>query len=106
LSIVALTVDGKKVVRLVVSGPTSYATGGFSVVIPELADIHALHVSVRRNLRVSNLVHLVDYSYSGNTVTFVVYRIDVTATAPATWSEVPSGTDLSALEIEVVAVGV
>jgi hypothetical protein len=106
LPIVALTVDGKKVVQMTVAGPTSYTTGGFTVVVPELEKIHALVVSVRTNLKVDNYVYAADYSYTGNRVTFTVYRIDVTASAPASWSEVPAGTDISGLVIEIVAIGV
>ena len=106
MPLVALTADGKKVVQVTVRGPSSYSTGGFRVVIGELEKIHALVVSVRTNLKVDNYVHAVDYSYTGNTVTFTVYRIDVTAAAPSAWSEVPAGTDLSSLVLEVVAIGV
>jgi hypothetical protein len=106
LTLVALTADGKKVVQKVVTGPSSYSTGGFNVVVDELNKIHALVVSVRTNLKVSNYVHVVDYSYADNVVTFTVYRIDVTATAPSAWVEVPAGTDISGLVIEIVAIGV
>jgi hypothetical protein len=106
LTLVALTADGKKVVQKVVVGPASYSTGGFKVVIEELSKIHALVVSVRTNLKVSNYVHVVDYSYADNAVTFTVYRIDVTAAAPSAWAEVPAGTDLSGLVLEIVAIGV
>jgi hypothetical protein len=106
LPLVALTADGKKVVQMTVSGPTSYTTGGFTVVVPELEKIHALVVSVRTNLKVSNYVHAVDYSYTGNRVTFTVYRLDVTAAAPSAWAEVPAGTNISGLVLEIVAIGV
>ena len=103
--LVAITADGKKIVHRVVSGPTSYSTGGFTVTVGELVKILSLSVSVRSNLKVDNLVHVVDYVVSGNAITFRVYRIDVTAAAPSAWSEVPAGTDISALVLEVVAIG-
>ena len=106
MTLVALTADGKKAVQKVVAGPASYTTGGFNVVIDELSKIHVLAVSVRTNLKVSNYVHVVDYSYTGNVVTFTVYRIDVTAAAPSAWAEVPAGTDLSGLVLEILAIGV
>jgi hypothetical protein len=106
LALIALTADGKKVVQKVVTGPSSYKTGGFKVVVDELSKIHALAVSVRLNLKVNNYVHVVDYSYTDNIITFTVYRVDVTAAAPAAWAEVPDGTDLSSLVIDIVAVGV
>jgi hypothetical protein len=106
VAIVGLTVDGKKIVQAVVTGPSSYATGGFTVTMGELSKIHAASVSVRSNLKADNYVHAVDYAVSDNTITFKVYRIDVTAGAPSAWSEVPAGTDLSDLTLEVVAIGV
>lgn len=105
MPVIGLTADGKKIVQAVVTGPSSYSTGGFAVTIGELNNILAVNVSIRTNLKVSNYVHAVDYSYTGNRITFVVYRIDVTATAPAAWSEVPSATNISALTIEVIAIG-
>ena len=106
MAVIALTADGNKVVHVVVTGPTSYATGGFTVRLGELNRVDAVSLSVRTNLKVTNYVHVVDYSYSGNTVTVRVYRIDVTAAAPSAWSEVPSGSDLSSLVLEIVAIGV
>jgi len=106
LPVIGVTADGRKIVQATATGPSSYASGGFKVTLGELSRIQALAVSVRTNLKVSNYVHAVDYSYAGNTITFTVYRIDVTATAPSAWSEVPAGTDLSALTLEIVAVGV
>jgi len=106
LPVIGVTADGKKIVQATARGPSSYASGGFNVTLGELSRIQALAVSVRANLKVSNYVHAVDYSYAGNTITFTVYRIDVTATAPSDWSEVPAGTDLSALTLEILAIGV
>jgi hypothetical protein len=105
MPVIGLTADGKKIVGTIVTGPTSYPTGGFTVRIPELSKIHAAKVSIKTNLKVNNLVHAVDYTYTGNTITFTVYRIDVTATAPSAWSEVTSGSDISALVLEVIAIG-
>jgi hypothetical protein len=106
MTIIAQTVEGKKIVQTVVTGPASYATGGFTVRLGELNVIHAVKVSVQTNLKVSNYVHAVDYSYTGNAITVVVYRIDVTATSPSAWSEVASATDISALKLEIIAIGV
>ncbi len=106
MTVIGLTADGKKIVQTIAAGPASYATGGFTVRLNELNKIHAANVSVRTNLKVSNYVHAVDYTYSGNAITITVYRIDVTAAAPSAWSETPSGTDLSSLVLEIVAIGV
>ena len=106
MPLIGQTLNGIKIVQMVVKGPSSYATGGFTVTVPELQKIIAVCVSIRTNLKVTGYVHVVDYRYSGNTITFVVYRINVKAASPSAWSEVPAGTDISALEIEVIVFGV
>ncbi len=105
MTIIGLTGDGKKIAHLIASGPTSYPTGGFTITVAELEKIDGLVLSIRSNLKVSNLVHAVDYSYSRNTITVTLYRIDVTAAAPSAWAELPSGTDVSSLVLEIVAIG-
>jgi hypothetical protein len=105
MPIVGLTADGLKIAKVRVSGPTSYPAGGFTVVVPELQRIlHAL-VSIVTPLRVANFVHNIDFTVSGNTVTIRVFRIDVTVAAPASWAEVPAGTDISELVLEIFAIG-
>lgn len=103
--LIGQTVEGKKIAQVIASGPTSYPSGGFSVRVGELNSIHSVSVSVRSNLRITNFVHVVDYSVTGNTVLVRVYRIDVT-TSPASWVEVPVGTNLAALTLEIVAIGI
>lgn len=110
MAVIGLTIDGKKVVQAIVTGPSSYTTGGFTVTIGDVSKIHAVTgLNVRSNLKINNYVHVVDYDVppgGTNTIILKVYRIDVTAGAPSAWSEVPAGTDLSALTLEIVAVGV
>lgn len=103
--VVGLTADGKKIVQAVVTGPTSYSTGGFTVTLGELNKIVAVNVSIRSNLRVTDYVHAIDYSFTGNSITFVAYRINVTTASPSAWAEVPAGTNISALTLEIVAIG-
>jgi len=105
-TVIGLTADGKKIVHKVTTGPTSYSSGGFTVRITELNRIDAVSVSIRTNLKVDDLVHVVDYSVSDNTITFTVYYINVTASSPVSWSEVSDGTDISALTLEIIAIGV
>ena len=105
MTVIGLTADGKKIVQKIVTGPSSYSSGGFTETIGELKRIDAVQISIRTNLKTDNYVYVVDYSISGNTITFTVYRIDVTASSPASWSEVPDGTDISSLTIEVIAIG-
>lgn len=106
MTVIALTADGKKIVQTIAAGPASYTTGGFTVRLGELNTIHAVKVSVRTNLKVDDYVHAVDYTYSGNTITIIVYRINVTGTSPVAWAQVPATTDISALSLEIVAIGV
>jgi len=105
MTLIGQTADGKKIVKKEVSGPSSYSSGGFAVRIDELVRIDEADVRVKTNLKVNNYVHIIDYDYSGNEVTVKVYRIDVTASAPSAWTEVPDDTNISALKLEVIAIG-
>ena len=105
MSIITIFPDGRKLVKLEVKGPTSYLTGGFSVRVGELVTIETVAINVRTSLRITNFVHKISYSYAKNTITVVVHRIDVTAAAPSAWAEVPSGTDISALLLEIHVIG-
>lgn len=105
MTVIGLTADGKKIVQTVAIGPDSYATPGFLVTLGELNHIEAASVSIRANLKVNDMVHVVDYTPSGNGITFRVYRLDVTGTSPVSWAEVPDTTDISDLSLEIVAIG-
>jgi len=104
--LIGQTLEGKKIVQVIASGPTSYTTGGFTVTLGELRSIHSVSVSVRANARANDLVRQVDYSVSGNTLTVRVYQINTTTASPTTWAEVPAGTNLSSLVLEIVAIGI
>jgi hypothetical protein len=97
----------RKIAFTTVSGPTSYnQTTGIQVTINELQRIDNAIVTVNAPLQVNNFVHAVRVdSISGNVITIRVFRIDVTASAPATWAEVPNGTNISALQLNIVAIG-
>jgi hypothetical protein len=96
----------RKIAFTTVSGPTSYnATTGIQVTINELQRIDNVIVTVNSPLQVNNFVHEVKVdSISGNVITLRVFMIDVTATA-GTWAEVPNATDISALQLNIVAIG-
>jgi hypothetical protein len=104
MPIVGLTADGLKIAKVRASGPTSYTAGGFTVVVPELQRILHAFISIVTPLRVGSFEHNIDFGVSGNTVTVRVFRIDVAATTPA-WEEVPAGTDISGLVLEIFAIG-
>lgn len=105
--LIDITQHGKKIIKYVVRAPSSYTTGGFTVTINEVSSIKACQVSVRSPLKVDNYVHQVEYDYdeSSNTITIKVSRIDVTGSAPVAWEEVPDGTDISALMLEILVIG-
>jgi len=98
--IIGLTADGKKIVRKVVSGPTS---GEWTETLGELNEIEAVSLSVRTYRKADNIVEKVEYTTSGNTVTITVYTLDVTASAPISWTE-DTG-DRSGLTVEIIAIG-
>jgi hypothetical protein len=82
-----------------VAGPTSYATGGFTVTIEDLSRIEDAVV-------IAGGGYLAEVaSISGNTVTIVVRYFDYAATAAGTAIEVPSGTDLSGVTFRIIAIG-
>ncbi len=80
-------------------GPTSYPTGGFSVLFEDVTDLSEFAVKVITNptqlLEQDNTVYSVSWSVSGNTVNIKVNTLDVTGTAPVSWTELAAGTDLS-----------
>lgn len=85
-----------------VSGPSSYATGGFSVDFPKLSQVHDAVVS----LEDGDNLYKAGYSLSSNVVTITVYQLGFdTTTSTVTVSEVAAGTDLSSLNFKIVVVG-
>ena len=100
MTVIGLTADGKKIVHRIESGPSS---GAWTVTLGELQKIEALNVSVKTHRKTDNLVEVVDYAVSGNTITFTVYTLDVTGTSPVAWTE-DTG-DRSGLTLEIIAIG-
>jgi hypothetical protein len=82
-----------------VSGPSSYATGGFTVTINDLSRVDDAVV-------IAGGGYLAEVaSISGNTVTIVVRYFDYPATSAGTAVEVPAGTDLSGVVFRIIAIG-
>ncbi|MEM4429653.1 MAG: hypothetical protein QXM08_00635 [Thermofilaceae archaeon] len=99
--ILALTADGKKISVVTAAGPASYATGGFTVTVPDLERVHAvLFAFITGGYKVGGL------SVSGNTVRVVVHQYDYPAASAGPSVEVPAGTDLSGQTVTLVVVGV
>jgi len=89
----------RKLVVRQVSGPASYATGGFTVSFPELRAVHYA-VATATGGYLAEVA-----SISGNSVTIKVLYFDYDAAADGPAIEVPAGTDLSTVTITIIAVG-
>jgi len=87
-----------------VAGPSSYAAGGFTVIMDKLRKITAAFVLVSPNLEANNLVMVPRVTWSGNTITIIIRQIDVTGTSPVAWAEAASGTNFSGYNFIVLAV--
>ncbi len=85
-----------------VAGPSSYATGGFTITMDEIREIEDAVVSMVDG----NNMYKVSYSYSGNKITVQVYQLGYdSGTSSLTISEVADGTDLSGISFAIIAVG-
>jgi len=83
-----------------VTGPSSYAAGGFTVNLP-IKTIVAYAVKARP---MANLI--ADLDTSGGTPKVVAYQIvSAGSGTPATISEIPAGTDLSGYTFQIWAIG-
>jgi hypothetical protein len=101
MTVIGLTADGKKIVVVSAAGPTSYATGGFSVRVPELNNIHqVLFAFITGGYKIGDL------SISGNSITVVVHYYNYPATSAGPATEVAAGTDLSGQTVTLVVIGV
>jgi len=98
--ILGLTADGKKIAVASAPGPSSYATGGFTIRVPDLNRIdQVVFAFVTGGYKVGGL------SVSGNAVTVVVHQYNYPATSAGPSVEVPAGTDLSDQTVTVVVIG-
>ena len=90
-----------------ISGPVSYAIGGFTITFGEFEKIeNAIAVCDWGGVgEAANLVRDLRVSFVGNVVTIIVRQIDTTVVAPAAWAELPAGTSLSARTFTVIADG-
>ena len=95
--------NGKKIAVTSGTGPTSYAAGGFTTYAP-LNKIDTAIVSVKTWPKADNLVYKLEYTVSGNATTIKAYKLDVTASAPASWAEA-TGDDLSSLAFDLIVIG-
>jgi len=100
MAVIGLTADGKKIVAHSTAGPSSYATGGFSVTIPELNHIHSILCAfITGGYKIGGL------TVSGNSVTVVVHHYNYPATSAGPAVEVSAGTNLSGQTVTLIAIG-
>ncbi len=108
--LLGFTGDGKKIVLVTFSGPSSYSSGGFSVTVSSLNDIYEV-IFIKSGGTPAN-GYTYEYEDTGDytKVTNVigpikVYEQSVTATSPS-YAEVAAGTDLSGLSFKAIIIGV
>jgi hypothetical protein len=100
MTLIALTADGRKIALASAAGPSSYATGGFAVRVPELNRIDAVIWAF-----ITGGYKIGGYSVSGNAVTVVVHYYNYPGTAAGPSTEVAAGTDLSGQSIQLIVIG-
>ncbi|MEM2447841.1 MAG: hypothetical protein QXT14_02685 [Candidatus Bathyarchaeia archaeon] len=100
MALIGLTADGKKIVARSTAGPSSYATGGFLVTIPELSHVHSiLYAFITGGYKIGGL------TVSGNSVTVAVHQYNYPATSAGPSTEVSAGTDLSGQTVTLIVIG-
>jgi len=102
MTVIGVTLDGKKIVYYSASGPSSYATGGSSITINDLNKVEAVLFA---QLTGGYLVEATPGTTT-NTVTVKVYYFDYDASADGTAIEIPDGTDLSGKTLTLLVIGV
>lgn len=94
-----------KVVK-VVSGPSSYPSGGFEISAGEYEKLEDANVEMHPDTILgTSIVPGFDISLSGNKATVAVYQI-ASGSVSTTWGEVSGGTDLSAAKFVLSGIAV
>ncbi|MEM3931904.1 MAG: hypothetical protein QXQ95_08765 [Thermofilum sp.] len=101
MTVLFVTGDGKKVVKVTASGPSSYSRGtGIAVTVGDLNTVDAV-ISASFN---SGYLAYVSSVY-GNVVTVRAYYFDYDAAGDGAAIEVPDGVNLSGSTLTLVCVG-
>jgi hypothetical protein len=100
MPVLGTTAEGKKIAVVSAAGPSSYATGGFSVRVPGLNRIDTVIWAF-----ITGGYKIGGYSVSGNAVTVVVHQYNYPATAAGPSTEVAAATDLSGQTVQLVVIG-
>jgi len=102
VTVIATTVEGKKIVDVTVSGPTSYTTGGFPVTFSELDSVlYVLSAKANAGLVLNAYVA----TQGSNVVNVQAFWEASGITANQALVEVAAGTNLSADTFEIIAIG-
>jgi len=88
----------KVVALLNETGPSS----GEWTIDTGLSKIVGISLSVRDSPDTDNIIYKVKYSVSGGVITVIVKSLDVTGSAPISWSDV---TDKSGFAVDIIAIG-
>jgi hypothetical protein len=101
MTVLGTTAGGKKIAVVSAAGPSSYATGGFSVRVPELNRIDTvIWAFITGGYKIGGL------TISGNAVTVVVHQYNYPATSAGPATEVAAATDLSGQTVTLAVIGV
>jgi hypothetical protein len=100
MTVIGTTAGGKKIAMVSVAGPSSYATGGFTVRVSDVNRIDAvIWAFITGGYKIGGL------TISGNAVTVVVHNYNYPATAAGPSTEVAAGTDLSGQTVTLCIIG-
>ena len=94
---------GVKLVRKSVAGPASYASGGFTVDLPEIRDI--VYILKDGGVTGGGYIYNVDLGTNPNQVKIKAFYFDYAAAAAGAAIEVAAGTNLSGETFTIVVVG-
>jgi len=100
MTVLGTTAEGKKIAMVSVAGPSSYATGGFTVRVSDVNRIDAVIWAF-----ITGGYKIGGYTVSGNAVTVAVHNYNYPATAAGPSTEVAAGTDLSGQTVQLVVIG-
>jgi len=93
-------------VMKIVNGPSSYPSGGFEISAGEYEKLLSANVEMHPDTILStSAVPGFDVSLAANKATVAVYQIQ-SGSVSTTWSEVASGTDLSAAKFVLSGIAV
>ncbi len=101
-AIIGRLADGRLLVLVTFTGPSSYTSGGFSQAVKSVRDVDAvLSISCSGGYKVDPAAVTVE----AGSITVPVYYYDYDAASDGPAVEVPAGTDLSGVSFQAIIVG-